>query len=348
MAETQTYSNPVSAFFGWGGTPAPAPAPAVTLPTAPGSIPGLGSAAMVLPSALAINGSAATSLFVDVGAPALSGMFTGFSQTRDALQSGLASPDAPFKAPAVALGGSLADPGAAGTAAAGATSISVAPAADPMAAIAGMLMRSEVDRRLDAQAEADAANARAYSAANKITAQRGLGDKGFGFSSAARVSASELEDLAQAASEIEALSTQLGSAVTPASQARIRAEIEGKASAFTEYRSKLGDRTYRSFLKTYTNDGADLGVDWMLVAGLGGLVTPFLTLGLESYLAGEREDKMMKYNAQMRSEDRAHDMAMQELRGQQQLAAIGESNKKPGGSTASSASGNLGGAFASS
>ena len=367
MPDQVQYSNPVSAFFGFGGSSASSPVEAPSaFSLAPSLLVGAGPLpAPFLATSTIMAGAAAAQLYVDIGSPGSASLFEAWSAP--------APSTVPGAEPASSPGLSQPGPIAAGNIHAGATSIKLddagitplvripGPAAPeaPAAAAPGSATEALLNQMMtinlsnmvagnqDAERAAQAEDARAIAGANRVLTERGLGEKGFGFKENARISGRAKSDLGQVSSDIESLSSQLGLASSPSEKARIRAELNGKVAAYDSYRGKIGEQKYHSFLKTYTNDGDDLGVDWMLVAGLSGLVTPFLTLGLESYLAGEREDKMMKYNASLRAEDRAHEMEMLELRGQQQLAAIGESNKKPGGSTATSAAGNLGGAFAS-
>ena len=97
---------------------------------------------------------------------------------------------------------------------------------------------------------------------------------------------------------------------------------------------------------TGTVAGGIDGVDWAAVAGISALVSPFVMFGLEQKAASDREKRLMKFQMDMREQDRAHDLEMLNLRGEQALALQNAANEgSGGGSTVSSAAASLGGAF---
>lgn len=126
------------------------------------------------------------------------------------------------------------------------------------------------------------------------------------------------------------------------------AQISGNAAIFEQEKADMLSMGVRGGFLGLKKGTAGTGAnefDWLAVGQALALASPFLVLAIEQSIASDREKRLMKFQMDMREQDRSHDIEMLTLRGQQQLALQEEANKGSGGSTGASSNISLGGAF---
>lgn len=157
----------------------------------------------------------------------------------------------------------------------------------------------------------------------------------------------QLDDAAKEMNDTFTLMSTPG--LSLAKQAYYADVLSGQAAAYNALRDRVGSTPMRGGLFMMwkgTYDTGPVEMDWLGVGQAMALASPFVLLAIEQSIATDREKRLMRFQMDMRNQDRAHDIEMLNIRGQQQLALQGAVNEgSGGGSTASSANINLGGAF---
>ena len=126
--------------------------------------------------------------------------------------------------------------------------------------------------------------------------------------------------------------------------------LTGDAQAYNVQRAEVLKQKWTGAFGLVSGTLADKvgSVNWAAVAATFAIASPFLQLGMENALAEHREQRQMDYNAKLRAEDRAFELEILGIKGDQQLAAIAASNEgSSGGSTGTSSVGSMGGSFQS-